>query len=210
MIEVRTVYQVKFGKIDQAVELFRRLTSYLPDDVAATAHYHLLSDISGPMYTLAEEFVLPSLTEWEASRERLFNHPEFANWFKGFQLFIDNGRQEFYTLEGECEDWSRPGVIVVRQNYRARQWQIRQAVDLLRRYGALMVDSGVGRKPRITTDVSGPMFQAVIEVEVENLADWEAHRRSMFLRPEFQVWFVQLMNAVEAGAHEFFRVEVAG
>ena len=25
--------------------------------------------------------------------------------------------------------------------------------------------------------------------------------------PEFAVWFVQLVNAVEAGAHDFFRVE---
>lgn len=207
MIEVRTVYQVKFGKIDQAVELFKRLPRFASAAAAADFHYHLLTDVSGSMYTLVEELVVSSLGDWESMQERLFKHPEFGEWFKGFQQFIEGGRHEFYTLEGECEDWSRTGVIVVRQNYRARQWQIRQAVDLLRRYGALMVDSSVGRKPRISTDMSGPMFQAVIEVEVEDLAEWETHRRSMFKRPEFQVWFVQLMNAVEAGAHEFYRVE---
>jgi hypothetical protein len=70
-----------------------------------------------------------------------------------------------------------------------------------------MVDSGVGRNPRVTTDLSGPMFQAVIEVETDGLSEWETHRRSMFRRPEFQVWFVQLTNMVEAGAHEIYRVE---
>jgi len=209
MIEVRTVYQVKFGKIDQAVQLFRRL----PQIVAGVApveeiHYHLLSDVSGPMYTLVDELVIPSLGDWEPAQQRLFAHPEFGEWFKGFQQFIEGGRNEFYTIEGECEEWSRPGVMVVRESYRAKQWQIRAAVSLLQRYGALMVDTGVGQRPRITTDMSGPMFQAAIEIETDSLAEWETRRRALYQRPEFQYWFVQLLGAVEAGAHEFYRVEV--
>jgi len=207
MIQVRTVYQVKFGKIDQAVALFSRLPTLVRPEAASNPHYHLLTDISGPMYTLVEEIMIPSLARWEASRDQLFNHPDFAGWFKDFQLIVEGGRHEFYTLEGACEDWSRPGVIVVRQVYRAMQWQIRSAVSLLQRYGALLVDAGAGRQPRILTDVSGPMFQAVIEIETDGLSEWESHRRTLFKRPEFQVWFVQLTNTVEAGAHEFYRVE---
>ncbi len=207
MIQVRTVYQVKFGKIDQAVDLFKRQPDRLPADVVGRLHYHLLTDISGPMYTLVEELMLPSIADWEMRRDELFRHPDYASWFKSFQLFIEGGQNEFYTIEGTHEDWSRPGVIVVRQTYRVLKWQIRPTVELLQRYGALLVDSAVGRKPRIMTDLSGPMFQAVIEIEADGLSEWEAHRRSMFQRPEFQVWFVQLVNTVETGAHEFYRVE---
>jgi len=207
MIQVRTVYQAKFGKIDQAVELFAGLPKIAAPEAGQQLHYHLLTDISGPMYTLVEELMLPALADWESARDRLFTRPEFADWFKRFQQCVEGGRNEFYTLEGACLDWSRPGVIVVRQAYRALKWQIRPAVELLQRYGALMVDSGVGRNPRVTTDLSGPMFQAVIEVETDGLSEWETHRRTMFRRPEFQVWFVQLTNMVEAGAHEIYRVE---
>ena len=207
MIQVRTSYQAKFGKIDQAVELFLRLPRVAEDRAAAGRHYHLLSDVSGPMYTLVEELVVPSLVDWETAQSQLFEQPAFAEWFKGFQQCIEGGVHEFYTIEGECEDWSRPGVMVVRETYRAKQWQIRGAVSLLQRYGALMVDSGVGRRPRITTDVSGAMFRAAVEIEADTLADWEHNRRALYRRPEFQVWFVQLSNAVEAGSHEFFRVE---
>jgi hypothetical protein len=208
VIQIRTTYQVKFGKIDQAVDLFRRLPGLLPAGLRKNTHYHLLTDISGPMYTLVEELMVPSVGEWDSGRAELFKHPDYTNWFSGFQLFVEGGEHQFYTVEGDCEDWSKPGVIVVRESYRAHKWQIRPAVDLLRRYGALVVDSGAGRKPRILTDVSGPMFQSVIEIETDNLAHWETQRRSLYKRPEFQVWFVQLTNAVEAGAHEFYRVEV--
>jgi len=30
----------------------------------------------------------------------------------------------------------------------------------------------------------------------------------MFEKPEFQVWFLQLVNQVDHGRHDFYRVEV--
>jgi hypothetical protein len=98
-------------------------------------------------------------------------------------------------------------VVVVRETYRAYKWQINNAVSLLQRYGGLLSFYGVGQKPRILTDASGPMFQAVIEVETESMSAWESQRRLLFVEVEFQVWFNQLMTAVEAGRHDFYRVE---
>jgi hypothetical protein len=39
------------------------------------------------------------------------------------------------------------------------------------------------------------------------MSDWEVHRRDIYKQVEFQVWFNQMMTSVEAGAHEFYRVE---
>jgi hypothetical protein len=210
MIQVRDILQVKFGKIDQAVELFTNLPAPKPRYMAADDHFNMLTDISGSMYTLVNEFTVASLGEWEKERDRLYEQPNYAAWFKQFQLFIEGGRREYYTIEGKYGSWSRPGVIVVREQYRAHKWQMQTAVSLLERYGALLEDRGVGRNPRIMTDASGPMFQAVIEIETENMAKWENDRRSMFRQPEFEVWFVQLLAVVESGAHEFFKVEYTG
>ena len=207
MIQVRDVFQVKFGSIDQAVALFARLPQISAGHAAANSHYHVLTDISGPMYTLVTELMLESIGDWEKVRDATFESPDFNEWFTQFQLYVEDGRREFYTVEGECEDWSRPGVIVVREVYHALKWQIRPAVALIQRYGALLVDQGVGQRPRILTDASGPMFQVVIEIETDSMSAWETHRRTMFKRPEFQVWFTQLLTQVKSGSHEFFRVE---
>lgn len=53
-------------------------------------------------------------------------------------------------------------MIVVWENYQTYKWQTETTVSLLKRYGALLVDHGVGSNPRIFTDASGPMFQVVI------------------------------------------------
>jgi hypothetical protein len=33
-------------------------------------------------------------------------------------------------------------------------------------------------------------------------------RRELYKRADFQVWFAQLSSAVEAGSHEFYRLEL--
>jgi hypothetical protein len=42
------------------------------------------------------------------------------------------------------------------------------------------------------------------------MSAWEDSRRTLFRQVEFQVWFNQMLAAVEAGSHEFFRVEFTG
>jgi hypothetical protein len=207
MIQIRDVLQVKFGKIDQAVELFTQLSTPETERVLMGQHFEVLTDISGTMYSLVNEYTVASLAEFTASREQQFAQAEFEHWFKQFQLFVEGGRREYYTVEGPLKTWSRPGVVVVRETYRAYKWQIHTAVDLLKRYGGLLEYYGVGQNSRILTDFSGPMFQAVIEIETESMATWESQRRSLYREVEFQVWFNQMLTSVEAGAHEFFRVE---
>ena len=207
MIQIRDVLQVKFGKIDQAVELFTQLSTPESERVVMGQHFEVLTDISGTMYSLVNEYTVASLVDFTTSRELQFAQAEFEHWFKQFQLFVEDGRREYYTVEGPLKTWSRPGGVVVRETYRAYKWQIHTAVELLKRYGGLLEYYGVGQNSRILTDFSGPMFQAVIEIETESMATWESQRRSLYREVEFQVWFNQMLTSVEAGAHEFFRVE---
>jgi hypothetical protein len=209
MIQIRDILDVKFGKIDQAVELFTNPSTPAPGIIVPGRHFEVLTDISGPMYILVNEYVVENLGEFEVMRDKQYNLPEFEAWFKQFQLFVEGGRREYYNVEGSYEPWSRPGMVAIRESYRAYKWQIHRAVSLLQRYGGLLVDRGVGQKPRILTDASGQMFQAVIEIETDSMATWENHRRALFKEVEFQVWFNQLLTTVEAGHHEFYRVEYA-
>ena len=206
MIQVRDTLQVKFGKIDQAVELFTGSYQYAPFH-APQYHLNVLTDISGPMYTLINEFVVPNLGELETALGQAAAQPGQEEWFRQFKLFVEGGKREYFTVEGRYQPWSRPGLIVVRETYRAYKWQIRTAVSLLERYGGLLADRGVGKNPRILTDASGPMFQAIVEIESESMSDWEIRRREVYRQTEFQVWFIQMLTAAEAGTHEFYRVE---
>ena len=207
MIQIRDVLQVKFGKIDQAVELFTQLSLTDTDRIVMGKHFEVLTDIAGEMYTLVNEFIVEDMAEFTAMTEKQTSHAEFKRWFKKLQMFVEGGRREYYNVEGPIQSWSQPGVIVVRESYRAYKGRIRAAVDLLQRYGGLLEFYGVGSKPRIFTDVSDSMARAVIEIETKSLSTWESQRRATYREVEFQVWFNQMMTSVDAGTHEFYRVE---
>jgi hypothetical protein len=208
MILVRNTYQLRFGRIDQAVDLFGRVPEIAARSGPAPLQLHALTDISGPMYTFVSDLVCRSLSEWDSLRSGFYEQPGFADWFKALQLITETGQHEFYTIEGEHAGWSSPGALVVREAYHAFKWQIRPVVGLLQRYGALLSMFGVGRNPRILTDLSGRMFRASLEIEIDNLGEWEQQRRKLYREPDFQAWFAQLSSAVEAGAHDFYRVEL--
>ena len=210
MIQIRDVFQVKFGSIDQAVELFTNPPAPVPSITIPGNYFEVLTDISGSMYTLVIEYEVQDLGKFEIERDQQFAEPGFEAWFKQFQLFVEGGRREYYNVEGAYKPWSKPGVVVVREAYRAYKWQIRNAVSLLQRYGGLLTFCGVGQNPRILTDASGPMFHAIIEVETESMSAWESQRRLLYREVEFQVWFHQMLTTVESGAHEFYRVEYSG
>jgi hypothetical protein len=60
MIQVRDVYQLRFGRIDQAVNLFQRMPAVAGRTGELAYRQHALTDISGPMYTFVSELLVPS------------------------------------------------------------------------------------------------------------------------------------------------------
>jgi hypothetical protein len=206
MIQVRETYQVKFGRIDQAIDYWSRL----PREVAAwpgdRASFEVLTDLSGTMYTLVVARHVGSVEAWQESMSDLQKDPAYAEWFRSFKQFAENGRREFLAVEQPNDGWSGRGVVVVRSCFQALEWRQAEALELVRTYGALLVDQGVGRRPRVLSDLSGPMFNLIIEIETGNLREWDEHRRTMFLDAQFQVWFRRLVACVSHGSHEFLTV----
>ena len=88
MVQVRDVLQVKFGTIDQAVELFTRPSTPLLGYMTPEYHFNVLTDISGDMYTLVNEFVFENLGDFEARRDLSYTHPGFEKFFSQFHTCV--------------------------------------------------------------------------------------------------------------------------
>ncbi len=98
-------------------------------------------------------------------------------------------------------------MLVARQVFRAKYGRGDELVVLFQELNARMREAG-GTAPRfrILTDVSGPFFTVVTEVEVESLAAWEGSFRESMARPWMGEWFSRMMPLVEAGSREFYTI----
>jgi hypothetical protein len=97
MIIVRDVFQAKYGKGDDLVALFKEAQERWP--AAARYGQRILTDASGPFFTVVTETEVESFAAWEALLAEVFAHPDFGEWFSRMQPLVESGRREFYTVQ---------------------------------------------------------------------------------------------------------------
>ena len=96
MILVRNVFQLKWGKADEALALTEQFRAI--SESQGMKGLRLLTDLGGPMFTLVQEMEVESLSEWEQSRGSLFATPEWQAIFARMSELIESGRTEFYNI----------------------------------------------------------------------------------------------------------------
>ena len=99
MIIVRDVYQAKYGKGAELVALLADFDKIFKTIAGQAAHSRVLSDASGPFFTIVQETEVESLAQWEAISKKIFASKEFEPWFSRWLTLVDSGRREFYNVE---------------------------------------------------------------------------------------------------------------
>lgn len=94
MILVRDVFQAKYGRGGELVALFKANRGDLPYAI------RILTDASGPFFTVVTETEVESLAVWEQLLAEIFSRPEFGEWFAQMVPLVESGRREFYNIEG--------------------------------------------------------------------------------------------------------------
>jgi hypothetical protein len=95
MILVRGVFQAKYGKGGDLVALFKEARQTWRQAYAE----RILTDVSGPFFTVVVETNVESLAEWERRGAEIFAQPEFGDWFARMEALVESGRREFYNIE---------------------------------------------------------------------------------------------------------------
>src|SRR5262245_39580851 len=84
MVVIRNVFRLKFGKAREAVALFKEgLTIQKRIGAGADVSTRLLTDVTGPFYTVVLELTVPSLGSFEAEAPRFLGDKDWqANYQK--------------------------------------------------------------------------------------------------------------------------------
>jgi len=93
MIVVRGVFQAKYGKGDELVQLFKEGAMW-----SGRQRTRILTDLSGPFFTVISEGEYESLAAWQAEGQQIFGNARFAAWFERMTALVESGRREFYNV----------------------------------------------------------------------------------------------------------------
>lgn len=102
MIQVRIVFQAKYGKAGDIVAAFKQFGSIsMPSGSPAPSRVRLLTDLSGPFDTVVQELEFESLEAAEKSQAAMFANPQIHEFMQRTSAYIASGYKEFYTIEWE-------------------------------------------------------------------------------------------------------------
>ena len=101
MIVVRNVFQLKFGKAKEAVALAKEGLAIQKKALAGVEFStRLLTDVTGPFYTLVLEMTVPSLGTFESYTPKLFADKDWQANYQKMAPLVESGYREVFTVVG--------------------------------------------------------------------------------------------------------------
>ena len=97
MIVIRNSFRLKFGKAKDAVAAIKEAVA-VQKKSGSTFGYRILTDMTGPFYTLVLEVTAPSMAAMEAEMPRNMSLPEFQAAYQKFVPSVESGERQIYTI----------------------------------------------------------------------------------------------------------------
>ena len=100
MIIERNIFYLKFGKAKEAIAIWKQILDEAKHSNLKGPEMRLLSDISGPAYTLILELHIASFTDINSKHTIWATHPSFQELYQQFIPLCERAHREYYKIEG--------------------------------------------------------------------------------------------------------------
>jgi hypothetical protein len=98
MILVRNIFQLKFGKAREAIAVWKEGLGIARKAGFGSAPVRLLTDLTGPGYTLVMEVTHTDLADFEKTSKDVMGSAEWKSWYQKFVPLVESGRREIFTI----------------------------------------------------------------------------------------------------------------
>jgi len=99
MIIERNVFRLKFGKAKESIALWKAILATSKTAGISVPNMQLLSDISGPAYTLVVELHINSFLDVNPRHAIWSMHPGFQELYQQFIPLCESAHREYYKIE---------------------------------------------------------------------------------------------------------------
>jgi len=96
MILVRDIFQLKFGKAKEAMEILKR--DFTNSSQMKNFPDRLLTDLTGQYYTLVMESTYNDMADYENSMHEMSPSDEWRKAYQKFTELVDWGKREIFTI----------------------------------------------------------------------------------------------------------------
>jgi hypothetical protein len=97
MVVIRNVFHLKFGKAREALALVKESVA-IHQRAGAQFSPRIMTDLTGPFYTIVLEITLANLAYLETEMPRFMSSPEWQANYQKLAALVESGHREMYRL----------------------------------------------------------------------------------------------------------------
>jgi len=97
MILVRNIFRLKYGQARPALALFKEANELMTRSGNKTPT-RVMTDLTGPAYTLVLESTYNDLAAWEADGRAVMGNNDWRTWYQKFTPLVESGSREIFTI----------------------------------------------------------------------------------------------------------------
>ena len=99
MVVIRNVFRLKFGQAKQVLPILKEGLAIQKRLAAGTDFSaRLLTDVTGPFYTVVLELTVPSLASMETTGPRIMGDAEFQANYQKLVPLVESGYREVFNV----------------------------------------------------------------------------------------------------------------
>jgi hypothetical protein len=99
MVVIRNVFRLKFGKTREAVALMKEGLAIQKRALSGVDFStRVLTDVTGPFYTIVLELTVPSFAAFEGQASRLFGDKDWQANYQKLSPLVESGFREVFTI----------------------------------------------------------------------------------------------------------------
>jgi hypothetical protein len=101
MVVIRNVFQLKFGKARDAVAIVKEgiaIQKRLASAAGIELRPRMLTDVTGPFYTLVLELTVPSIAAFEQGAGTIMGNAEWQANYQKLVPLVETGYREIFTV----------------------------------------------------------------------------------------------------------------
>jgi hypothetical protein len=97
VVLIRNVFRLKFGKAREAVALIKEGIA-IQKRAGAPFTPRIMTDVTGPFYTLVLELTVPNLASFETEAPKYMSDKEFQANYQKLAPLVESGYREIFTI----------------------------------------------------------------------------------------------------------------
>ncbi len=206
MIVSRTAFKLKFGQAKPAIAIWKEIMTAEFSGVHKPS-MRLLTDVSGPNYTLVMELHMRSFADMEPDQHVWGTNAKIRELYPKFVALCEDSTSDLFHVEQQTGDPCPVGNIVERMVFQLKYGKARDGIGIWKEILTELKGRPDGPAIRLLTDITGPSYMLIMEMHYRNMMEFGPKMTRWLSDEKMREAYGRFVPLCESSCRTLYRME---